>query len=71
MLLYHVFIIDSSEEGHLSCLHFQTIMIGAAINTAEQVYVEKSIRGLWGIFQGEVWVDYTMTYIQFLEASPH
>lgn len=42
--MYHVCIIHAYVKGHLGCLHFLTIVNGAAMNMDEKVSVEYDVK---------------------------
>ena len=44
--MYHISIIHASVKGHLGCLHFLTIVNGAAMNMDEQVSVKYDVKSV-------------------------
>ena len=64
--IYHIFLIYSSNSGHLGCYHVFTIVYGATVN----IGVHVSLRIIVYVQAWHFWVTWQF-YIQFYEEPPY
>ena len=70
--MYHSFLIYSSADGHLGCVHILAMINSAAMNIGVHVTRVSFNSGFLSVYaqQWDCWVIWQL-YFQFFKESPH